>query len=134
MCLAEEHAIDRHGLSETAAAKQQSKPASVMMLGSEAPDKENAQSMYSNDDDDDESDVKVISGDIFPNLLNNQSERYEEFMTDADILVPETILERPRRRLKAFEEIKPELVEAIEVANEKIDIIHKRLRENAYDQ
>lgn len=105
-----------------------------MMLGSEAPDKENAQSMYSNDEDDDESDVKVISGDIFPNLLNNQSERYEEFMTDADILVPETILERPRRRLKAFEEIKPELVEAIEVANEKIDIIHKRLRENAYDQ
>lgn len=46
---------------------------------------------------------KVITGDIFPNLLNSQVGKYEEFMGDADVLVPETILERPRRRLKAIE-------------------------------
>jgi len=53
-------------------------------LGSEAPDKENGNSLFSNTgpnredagEDSEESDVKVISGDIFPNLLNEQSERY----------------------------------------------------------
>ena len=46
---------------------------------------------------------KVITGEIFPNLLNTQVGKYEEFMGDADVLVPETILERPRRRLKSIE-------------------------------
>jgi len=54
-------------------------------------------------------------------------------MGDADILVPETILERPRRKLKDFEAIKPELLEAAEVASRKIDFIYARLHENAYD-
>ena len=44
-------------------------------------------------------DNRVISGSIFPTLLNTQVGKYEEFMGDADVLVPETIMERPRKRL-----------------------------------
>ena len=47
--------------------------------------------------------VKVISGNIFPTLLNDQVDKYQDFMTDADVLVPETIINRPQRRLRAFE-------------------------------
>ncbi len=57
---------------------------------------------------------KVISGDIFPGLLNAQVGKYEEFMGDADVLVPETILDRPRRRLRALEKLREELVASTE--------------------
>ena len=52
----------------------------------------------------------MITGEIFPNLLNTQVGKYEEFMGDADVLVPETILERPRRRLKSIEKLREELM------------------------
>lgn len=57
-----------------------------------------------------QSDNKVISSNIFPSLLNTQVGKYEEFMGDADVLVPETIMERPRRRLKAIEALREELM------------------------
>lgn len=36
---------------------------------------------------------------IFPKLLNEQVDKYGQFKKGADILVPEKITERPKRRL-----------------------------------
>ena len=47
-----------------------------------------------------------ISEAIFPELLNEQVSKYEEFMRGADSLVPDKILERPQRRLKAMEDFR----------------------------
>ena len=40
-----------------------------------------------------------LSEEIFPDLLQTQISKYNEFMGNADTYVPETILERPRKRL-----------------------------------
>ena len=44
-----------------------------------------------------------ISDAIFPDLLNEQVSKYGQFMGGADVLVPEKVLERPKRRLKAMQ-------------------------------
>jgi len=76
----------------------------------------------------------VITGDIFPNLLNTQVGKYEEFMGDADVLVPETILERPRRRLKSIEALREELMVATEDVESRIIHIYNRLHDNVYSE
>ena len=50
--------------------------------------------------------------------------KYEEFMGDADVLVPETILERPRRRLKAIEKLREELMTATEDVKNRVTNIY----------
>ena len=77
---------------------------------------------------------KVITGDIFPHLLNTQVGKYEEFMGDADVLVPETILERPRRRLKSIEKLREELMTATEDVQSKIIWIYQILHDNVYNE
>ena len=77
---------------------------------------------------------KVISGDIFPGLLNAQVGKYEEFMGDADVLVPETILDRPRKRLRALENLREELVDSTQEIQRKIINIYNRFRENVYSE
>ena len=77
---------------------------------------------------------KVITGDIFPHLLNTQVGKYEEFMGDADVLVPETILERPRRRLKSIEKLREELMTATEDVQAKITLIYQILHDNVYNE
>ena len=77
---------------------------------------------------------KVISGDIFPGLLNAQVGKYEEFMGDADVLVPETILDRPRRRLRSMEKLREELVSATEDIQQRIINIYNRFRENVFSE
>ena len=73
---------------------------------------------------------RVITGDIFPSLLNTQVGKYEEFMGDADVLVPETILERPRRRLKSIEQLREQIIHASEDVQQKIIYIYQLLNEN----
>ena len=72
----------------------------------------------------------MITGDIFPSLLNTQVGKYEEFMGDADVLVPETILERPRRRLKSIEQLREQIIHASEDVQQKIIYIYQLLNEN----
>lgn len=55
-------------------------------------------------------------------------------MSGADALVPDKILERPQRRLKAMEELREELVAAATEVNDKINSIFNRLKENVYSQ
>lgn len=71
---------------------------------------------------------------IFPDLLNEQVSKYEEFMNKAEPYVPERILERPQRRLKAMEELREEIVTASQEVNEKIDAIYSKLKANVYCQ
>ena len=47
---------------------------------------------------------------IFPDLVNTQVDKYQEFIGGADVLVPEKVVERPRRRLKAMEQLRKELL------------------------
>ena len=75
-----------------------------------------------------------MSEAIFPELLNEQVSKYEEFMSSADALVPEKILERPQRRLKAIEALREEIVTASEEVNQKINEIFSKLKGNAYSQ
>ena len=60
--------------------------------------------------------------------------KYEEFMGDADVLVPETILERPRRRLKSIEKLREELMTATEDVQAKITLIYQILHDNVYNE
>lgn len=76
---------------------------------------------------------KLITGDIFPNLLNTQVGKYEEFMGDADVLVPETILERPRRRLKSIERLREDLMSLTEDVHTRVQHIYRVLQANAYN-
>ena len=55
-------------------------------------------------------------------------------MSSADALVPDKILERPQRRLKAMEELREEIVTASEEVNQKINEIFSKLKANAYQQ
>ena len=55
-------------------------------------------------------------------------------MGDADVLVPETILDRPRRRLRAMEKLREELVNATEDIQQRIINIYNRFRENVYSE
>ena len=73
-----------------------------------------------------------VSEAIFPELLNEQVSKYEEFMSSADALVPDKILERPQRRLRAMEELREEIVTASEEVNQKINDIFSKLKANAY--
>lgn len=75
----------------------------------------------------------MITGEIFPNLLNTQVGKYEEFMGDADVLVPETILERPRRRLKSIEKLREDIMTATEEVQQKIILIYQLLHDNVYN-
>ena len=70
---------------------------------------------------------KLITGEIFPNLLNTQVGKYEEFMGDADVLVPETILERPRRRLQAIERLREDLMSQTEDVQNRVTLIYRLL-------
>ena len=76
----------------------------------------------------------TVSEAIFPELLNEQVSKYEDFMSNADALVPEKILERPQRRLKAIEALREEIVTASEEVNEKINEIFSKLKASAYSQ
>ena len=75
-----------------------------------------------------------ISEAIFPELLNEQHSKYDEFMSGADALVPEKILERPQRRLKALEDLREEILTATNEVNDKINTIFSRIKENVYSQ
>lgn len=48
--------------------------------------------------------------EIFPSLLELQKRKYTEFVTGADVYVPEVILDRPNRRLIAIEGLRDELL------------------------
>ena len=76
--------------------------------------------------------ASAVSEAIFPELLNEQVSKYEEFMSSADALVPDKILERPQRRLKAMEDLREEIVTASEEVNQKINEIFSKLKANAY--
>ena len=76
----------------------------------------------------------TVSEAIFPELLNEQVSKYEDFMSNADAFVPEKILERPQRRLKAIEALREEIVTASEEVNEKINEIFSKLKASAYSQ
>jgi len=54
-------------------------------------------------------------------------------MGDADVLVPETILERPRRRLKNMERLREALISATEDVKSKIIYIYQLLNDNCYN-
>ena len=75
-----------------------------------------------------------ISEAIFPELLNEQVSKYDEFMNNADELVPDKILERPQRRLKEMEVLREELLTATAEVNYKINMICSKVKENAYTQ
>ena len=60
--------------------------------------------------------------------------KYEEFMGDADVLVPETIMERPRRRLKAIEALREELMAETDGVQARILHIYNRLHENVFNE
>ena len=55
-------------------------------------------------------------------------------MSGADALVPEKILERPKRRLQTMEDLRDELLIATNEANDKINEIFSKLQGNAYNQ
>ena len=77
---------------------------------------------------------RLITGDIFPNLLNDQVGKYEEFMGDADVLVPETILDRPRRRLKGLEKLREEIMGVAEIVQSKVTLIYNLIHENIHNE
>ena len=60
--------------------------------------------------------------------------KYEEFMGDADVLVPETILERPKKRIKSMEKLREELVVEAQDVQAKVIYIYQRLQENVYNE
>ena len=55
-------------------------------------------------------------------------------MGDADVLVPETILERPRRRLKDIEKLREEIMSLTEEVQSKIIEIYSLLNDNIYNE
>ena len=75
-------------------------------------------------------DEKVITGDIFPNLLNQQVGKYEEFMGDADLLVPETILDRPRRKMKQFEMMREDIMKIAEEVQQRVLYIYQKIHDS----
>ena len=77
---------------------------------------------------------RLITGDIFPNLLNDQVGKYEEFMGDADVLVPETILDRPRRRLKGLEKLREDIMAVAEEVQIKVTTIYNMVHENIFNE
>ena len=74
----------------------------------------------------------AVSEAIFPELLNEQVNKYDEFMSGANGLVPEKITERPKRRLKAMELLRTEIMAMVEEVNEKVIDINKTVRANMY--
>ena len=60
--------------------------------------------------------------------------KYEEFMGDADVLVPETILERPRRRLQSIEKLREDLMSMTEDVFNRVQHIYRILQANAYNE
>ena len=54
-------------------------------------------------------------------------------MGDADVLVPETILDRPRRRLKAIESLREDLMSQTEEVQNRITRIYNLLQSNVYN-
>lgn len=54
-------------------------------------------------------------------------------MGDADVLVPETILERPRKRMKGLEVFRDEMLEAAEEIQTRIINIYQRFRDTAFN-
>lgn len=54
-------------------------------------------------------------------------------MGDADILVPETIMERPQRKIRAFEQLQADVRKAADAANQNISFIYQRLHESAHN-
>ena len=77
---------------------------------------------------------KVISGEIFPTLLNDQVGKYEQFIGEADMLVPETILERPRRRLKGIETLRDQLLYETEEVQTRVIKIYNLLNDNIFNE
>ena len=55
-------------------------------------------------------------------------------MGDADVLVPETILDRPKRRLRSLEKLREELIQSTEEIQTKIVNLYNRLHENVYSE
>ena len=60
--------------------------------------------------------------------------KYEEFMGDADVLVPETIFERPRRRLQSIEKLREDLMSMTEDVFNRVQHIYRILQANAYNE
>lgn len=54
-------------------------------------------------------------------------------MGDADVLVPETILERPRRRLQAIERLREDLMSQTEEVQNRVTLIYRLLQANVYN-
>ena len=73
-----------------------------------------------------------INEAIFPDLVNTQVDKYQEFIGGADVLVPEKVVERPRRRLKAMEQLRKELLQATNEANDKVVEIFQTIQANKY--
>ena len=60
--------------------------------------------------------------------------KYEEFMGDADVLVPETILDRPRRRLKGLEKLREDIMAVAEEVQIKVTNIYNMVHENIFNE
>lgn len=74
-----------------------------------------------------------VDDGIFPGLLNEQASKYNEFKANADVLVPEKILERPQRRLEALTKLKQELGGMAREIDNKINELFTTVRINRYD-
>ena len=75
----------------------------------------------------------VVSEAIFPELLNEQVGKYNQFMTGADTLVPSRILERPMRRLQVMEDLRADILTRTEEVNAKINEIYKSIHVNMFN-
>ena len=61
-------------------------------------------------------------------------DKYGEFKRCADVLVPERILDRPTRRLKAMEQLRAELIQATDDVNRRIKEIYVKIQTNLYKE
>ena len=55
-------------------------------------------------------------------------------MGDADVLVPETILDRPRRRLKGLEKLREDIMAVAEEVQIKVTNIYNMVHENIFNE
>ena len=59
-------------------------------------------------------------------------DKYGEFMGTADVLIPEKILERPRRRLKAVEALRADILDKTMAVNQKVEEIYTLVKTNMF--
>ena len=80
-----------------------------------------------------EGDSQLVTESIFPELLNAQHDKYDTFKSDANVLLPEKITDRPKRRLRHMEQLRTDLMGMIDDVNEKVAEINRTIKDNQFN-